>query len=121
MKPRITSLLFSLAIIAAFAGCDGDASQQMPQTQTPQTQMPHTQIATARFAFVANNSANSVSTFAIDPITGQLRDMGSVAPSGCSGPTYVELHPMMSLLFVTSRIPITSSLSRWTRTAAALP
>jgi 6-phosphogluconolactonase len=90
MRSRIASLFFFLVMIAALAGC-GTSSQNVV--------MP--QIASARFAFVANNTAGSISVFQVGPTTGQLSDAGALAPAGCSGPTYGELHPTMPLLFVT--------------------
>lgn len=88
MKSRLVFMLcFSAGL--ALAGCGSTG------------RIPAQQVVSARFAFVANNFANSISTFRIDPGTGQLSDAGQLPLNGCVNPSYVELHPTLPLLFVT--------------------
>ena len=52
-------------------------------TGTTPSSPPATSVA--RFAFVANSSSNSISSYAIDPATGQLTPKNAATTGGMAG------------------------------------
>src|SRR5215470_12403640 len=80
------SILLSFAL-RLLMGCGGGMST------------PSTPTAAARFALVANSSSNSISTFAVDPQTGQLTPKSTV-PTGGINSRVIAMEPSGRFAYV---------------------
>src|SRR5215470_3899422 len=54
--------------------------------------------APAKLSFVASSDVNMISTFQVDPGSGQLSNAAATATGVCGGPIYVEVHPSKEFL-----------------------
>src|SRR5436309_9175779 len=86
MRTHFAMCVSFVLMAAALLGCGGGggSSNTPPQINTPQ-------VASARFAFVANRDANTISVFNVNQTTGLLSGSATVATGACVGPRYLEL------------------------------
>jgi len=78
--------LFGLVWLTAAALLACSSSNQAPQAAGAPPL-----VTSARFAFVANRDANTISVFNVDQTTGELSGSATAATGACDGPVYLEL------------------------------
>ena len=97
-KRRLITIvtLFALATLTACGGGGGGGAASAAAPDTPPT-TPHANNV-PRFAYVANNTDNTVSIYTVNPATGQLRHNGC-ALTGI-GPQSVTVDPSGKFAYV---------------------
>lgn len=85
---KTASYLLAFIVAIFSTGCGGYGTRSTPPPTTAQ-----------HFAFVANSLSNSVSTFAVDPQTGQLRAKGTMQTGGTK-PRVIAVEPSGRFAYV---------------------
>jgi len=99
------SLVLGAFLAACAAGGGADGGGGLP---------PVPVLMVPRFAYVANSLDNTVSVYAVDYDTGQLRPRGYVMTG--TGPEFVAVHPSGKFVYVANRV--SSDVSAFSITAA---